>query len=249
MPSTIAVEDLRVGMFIFLDLGWLSHPFPLSSFRIVSADQIATLRGLKLAHVRWSPEKSDLSAAEAAIEVATDAPAASEHSPAVATPTLVEVAAQQRRQELLAQREATQRCERQHAEASRAWREASDLVGSRPQDAGRNTEQLTRAILDKMLGDDDIGIRLVAGGGDRLAAHALNVTVISLLIARTMGFTEAELLDLAWVRCCTTWARARSRSATGMPKTASAPTNWPLTATTWSRAWRWASACACPQAR
>ena len=46
MPSTVAVKDLKIGMFIRLELGWMSHPFPLSSFRIASADQIATLRGL-----------------------------------------------------------------------------------------------------------------------------------------------------------------------------------------------------------
>ena len=186
MPSTIAVEDLRVGMFILLDGGWLSHPFPLSSFRITSADQIATLRGLNLARVRWWPEKSDLP------ETAT----ASDASPAVPAPGLLEAAAQQRRQQLLHQRESAQRCERQHGEATLAWRQASDLVGAQPQDAGRHTEQLARAILDKMLSGDDIDIRLVAGGGDREATHALNVGVISLLIARTMGFTEPELLDL-----------------------------------------------------
>ena len=190
MSSTIAVEDLRVGMFIQLDGGWLSHPFSLSSFRIVSLDQITTLRGLGLARVRWSPEKSDLPAAAAKAVggqvLPADSPA---DSPAQA-------AAQQRRQDLQIQREASQRCERQHAEAARAWREASDLVGTRPQDAGRSAEQLTRAILGKMLGGDDIGIRLVAGGGDRAAAHALNVGVISLLIARTIGFAEPELLDL-----------------------------------------------------
>jgi putative nucleotidyltransferase with HDIG domain len=96
----------------------------------------------------------------------------------------------------LHQREAAQRCERQHAEAARAWREASDAVAARPQDATRTTEALTRAIVDKMLGADEIGIRLVAGGGDRAAAHALNVSVISLLIARTLGMAETDLLDM-----------------------------------------------------
>jgi len=36
----------------------------------------------------------------------------------------------------------------------------------------------------------------VPGGGDRAAAHALNVTIVSLLIARTLGVSEAELMDL-----------------------------------------------------
>ncbi|HYN58587.1 MAG TPA: DUF3391 domain-containing protein, partial [Rubrivivax sp.] len=34
MSGRIDVEELRVGMFIHLDLGWMSHPFPVGSFRI-----------------------------------------------------------------------------------------------------------------------------------------------------------------------------------------------------------------------
>ena len=63
-PSTITpqidVQALRVGMFVHLDVGWMSHPFPLSSFRITSAAQLATIRSLGLARVRWSPQDSDL---------------------------------------------------------------------------------------------------------------------------------------------------------------------------------------------
>jgi putative nucleotidyltransferase with HDIG domain len=191
MVSTIAVEDLRVGMFIQLDGGWLSHPFPLSNFRIASADQITTLQGLGLKQLRWVPEKSELHDEAAAAEAAAQAAAAG-----AAVPSPAEREAEQRRQDLQRQREAAQRCERQHAEAARAWREATDAVAARPQDASRTTEALTRAILDKMLDADEIGIRLVAGGGDRAAAHALNVGVISLLIARTLGLAESDLLDL-----------------------------------------------------
>jgi hypothetical protein len=56
----IDVSQLQVGMFIHLDLGWMSHPFPLSSFKIASSDQLVTLRRLGLTQVRWSPAKSDL---------------------------------------------------------------------------------------------------------------------------------------------------------------------------------------------
>jgi putative nucleotidyltransferase with HDIG domain len=190
MVSTIAVEDLRVGMFIQLDGGWLSHPFPLSNFRIVSAEQIATLRGLGLRQLRWVPEKSELH------DEAAAASAHAAHAASAASPTAAEREAEQRRQELHRQREAAQLCERQHAEAAHAWRDATDAVSARPQDASRTAEALTRAILDKMLDADEIGIRAVAGGGDRAAAHALNVGVISLLIARTLGLPESDLLDL-----------------------------------------------------
>ena len=62
----IDVSQLTVGMFIHLDLGWMSHPFPLSSFKIASSDQLLILRRLGLTQVRWSPAKSDLSLQSAA---------------------------------------------------------------------------------------------------------------------------------------------------------------------------------------
>ena len=202
MSSTIAVEELRVGMYIHLEGGWLSHPFPLSSFRINSLDQIGTLRGLGLMRVGWSPEKSDHLTVAAANGNGNMGPdradtvSAAESNTFAVIPSPAAQAAAQRIEWLAAQREAAQRCERQYGEAALAWREMNDNVVAQPQQAGRTCEVLTRAMLDKMLGSDDVGIRLISGGGDRAAAHALNVTVISLLIGRTLNLGQAEMLDL-----------------------------------------------------
>lgn len=200
MSDTIAATDLRVGMFVMLDGGWLSHPFPLSNFRIATSEQLQTIRALGLQRVRWSPEKSDL--ADAARDPATAAAGESleardeAEAEAVARQRSVAEAHRERRQRLQEQMEAALRCERQHAEAAKAWREALELVAAQPRDSAAQCEQLTRALLDKMLVDQDIGIRLVAGSGDRAASHALNVGVISLLIGRTLGLAENELMEL-----------------------------------------------------
>jgi len=197
MSCTVAVDELSVGMYIHLDGGWLSHPFALSSFRISSAEQIATLRGLGLSRVRWAPEKSDSSAAsadgaDAGGETGSDPGAEPQaHVTAAAAP-----AAQRRRRQLVAQREALRHCERQHGEAALAWREAGEALAMRPQQAGRTAQALTQALLAKMLVSDEVGLRLVGGGNDRAAAHALNVGVVSLLVGRALGLSGDELLDL-----------------------------------------------------
>jgi len=194
MSCTVAVDELRVGMYIHLDGGWLAHPFPLSSFRIASPEQIATLRGLGLARVRWVPEKSEPPPSEhAAADPGADAPTGDVGAAADAT---VPPAVPQPRRQGAAQREALRRCERQHGEAARVWREAGEVLTSRPQQAGRTTETLTRAMLAKMLTGDEVGLRLVSGGSDRAAAHALNVGVVSLLVGRALGLAEDDLLDV-----------------------------------------------------
>jgi HD-GYP domain-containing protein (c-di-GMP phosphodiesterase class II) len=192
MPHTIAVEELRVGMYVHLDGGWLSHPFPLSSFRLAASEQIETLRGLGLARVRWDPAKSELQPTPEEAAAAAEAAAR-----AAASPPSAEQQAEQRRREWGAlQREAARRCERQQNEAAQAWREATDAIHAQPALAGGTAAALTQAMLGKMLGTEDVVIRLVAGGGDRAAAHAINTSVISLLIGRTLGLDEAEMQDL-----------------------------------------------------
>ena len=60
MAMTVDIDELQVGMFVHLDLGWWAHPFALSSFLVTSPEQVATIRGLGLKRLRWSPEKSRL---------------------------------------------------------------------------------------------------------------------------------------------------------------------------------------------
>jgi putative nucleotidyltransferase with HDIG domain len=190
MSATIDVRELRVGMYVHLDLGWMSHPFPLSSFKISSAEQIAKIRSLGLKQVRWSPDKSDTSRPEAA-----GTPAAG----LAKSPTAAEIEAQKKacREALVAQRAAQGLAERQYAEASQAWRQVSGQVAADPEAARRNAEALTRALLDKMLGDQELCIRLLTeGAGDRATAHALNVTIVSLLMGRVFGLAEEEMMDL-----------------------------------------------------
>ena len=201
MSNTIAVEDLRVGMFVMIDGGWLAHPFPLSSFRIDCDAQVRAIRALGVKRVRWSPERSDPFKPEA--PVAPEPAGAAEAAEAVTAgaaarrQALAEDEAQrQRRRRLRDQIEAGQRCERQHAEAAKVWRDAMDRVLARPRESASQAEHLARAVIDKMLVDQDIGVRLVTGGGDRSASHALNVGVISLLIGRSLGLADADLVDL-----------------------------------------------------
>jgi putative nucleotidyltransferase with HDIG domain len=187
MPSTVAIQDLKIGMFIRLELGWMSHPFPLSSFRIASADQISTIRGLGLKQVIWVPEKSAI-VEETPGPVVADAPV---------EPTESERLAAARRQLLQAQRDALQRCEAQYDEASQTLRQVNALLSPEPATAGSQAQQLARAMLDKMLVEGELCIRLLSSqSGDRLTAHALNVTVISMLMGRALGLSEAELLDV-----------------------------------------------------
>ena len=215
----IDIDALRVGMFVHLDMGWMSHPFPLGSFKIANPEQMATIRTLGLKRLRWSPQQSDPAQAPEAEVQASGPPgepgaslaapvanAAPGDSPTLAaeaasaeptTLTPEAVARSQHVRRLAEQRDALVLCERQFAEASQACQQLTALVPSRPQQAREQAEALTAALLQKMLGEQDVCIRLLSdAAGDKASAHALNVTIISLLMGRSFGLDPADMLDL-----------------------------------------------------
>lgn len=200
MTSTVEPQDLRIGMFIHLDGGWMSHPFPLSSFKINSSEQIETIRALGLKKLRWSPERSDLAEQVSVAQgnLPDEPPAAepivmissTEEDPAARARRLAEARAE-------AEAAALRQCERQYQEACRDLRRVNDAIGGEPERARDSAQTLTRALLDKMLVDAELCVRVLAEPtGDRHSAHAINVAVVSLLLARVLKMAEAEMLDL-----------------------------------------------------
>lgn len=198
MSATIAVSDLKVGMFVHLDLGWMAHPFPLSSFKITSTDQIDTIRTLGLTRVRWVRSRSDLTDAESPALPADAAPAAAQ--PAPAEDPAAEAARQAKsahQAKLDAQRAAVRRCERQFTEACQDLKRTVDKSTGDPVAAGQQAQALSGALLDKMMVAGDLCVRvLVEGAGDRASAHALNVAVLSMLMGRAFGLPREEMLEL-----------------------------------------------------
>jgi len=235
--DVIDVLALRVGMFVHLDVGWMSHPFPLSSFRITTPAQVATIHSLGLKRVRWSPEQSEPEpepepTSDEGVEALPTQPAANDAdgtgtgagtdgdpdpdaddaAPGTAEPQpwsspadtfdAAAVSAEargaaERKRRLDAQREAQGVCERQYSEAARACRQTIELVPSRPRDAKAQAEALTKAIVDKMLGEQDLCIRMLTeGSGDKASMHAMNVGLISLLMGRCFGFGPDDMQDL-----------------------------------------------------
>ncbi|MEK8030713.1 HD domain-containing phosphohydrolase [Ideonella sp. DXS29W] len=204
MTSTVEPQDLRIGMFIHLDGGWMSHPFPLSSFKISSEEQIQTIRSLGLKKLRWSPERSDLPTEPATTAKAGDeapVPEAPPQEPIVVISSAPEDPAARARRLAAARAEAEAAslrvCERQYQEACRDLRRVNDAIGGEPERARAGAQALARALLDKMLIDAELCVRVLGEPvGDRHSAHAINVTVVSLLLARALKLSESDMADL-----------------------------------------------------
>jgi putative nucleotidyltransferase with HDIG domain len=197
MADRVRIDELKVGMFVHLDLSWMSHPFARSSFRIERADQIDKLRELGISELRWDPARSEMPSPPAIAEPSSvDAPKAE----AFVTSTLSEEAIQQadsRRQILLEQRERATQAEAQYAEASEAWRSVLGRMASDPQGARRDAEALSQALVTKILTEDEPCIRTLSlAAGDSASAHEMNVAVLSMLLARKLRLPQQAVADV-----------------------------------------------------
>lgn len=196
----IDVKEIRIGMFIELGIGWLSHPFPVGGFKISSQEQIRIIRGLKLKQVRYFPEKSDPLVERGATQ-RTDAPVGARRpqGPADAVAVVQGQVANSPApsSQLTAQQRSLAHCERRFAEAAQLYAPMTHLALTQPQGAGAQSMALVNGLLDEMLGQTETSIRLLAHGStDRTATHSVNVMVLSVLLGKTLGLSRAELLEL-----------------------------------------------------
>ena len=195
MTTPIQASALRIGMFVHLNVGWMSHPFPLSSFKLTTPEQIETIRSLGLARLTWSPERSDIE--QPAAEDTAGAGASDSQSAADDDAPKVLDARQLAKLALSAQMETAARCERQFTEACRDLRRTNDKVLTDPTQANADAQQLAKALLDKMLVEGEPCLRVLGEmASDRHAAHSLNVTVVSLMLGRQLAIPANVLMEL-----------------------------------------------------
>lgn len=190
-PHSIPVSELRIGLFIHLDVGWMDHPFPLSSFKITSEQQIATLRSLGLVSIRYSPEKSDPAPTVKTPSIdSADSTTPSSTPP----PSAVDLEKARYSAQLSAQRQAHNQCERQYQESARAVKAVFEHMASAPGKAGVTCARLVSDMVGQLMGHEESALRLLGEGvGDRATLHALNVTVLSLLLGRALQLDSASL--------------------------------------------------------
>jgi putative nucleotidyltransferase with HDIG domain len=181
---TIDVSQLCIGLHVHVDLPWTRHPFTFSSFKIRSLEQIAVLQSLGVQRIRYSPAKSDGDPLIAHDDhLGFDLPP---EPPRHDDPALE--AKRQRIARLAAQRQRVAACEREFLSSARAMKSINQNIFSLPEHARQEAVALSRSIADSMLMDVDIAINLMKDklGAEETYHHALNVAVMSMMLAKEL---------------------------------------------------------------
>jgi putative nucleotidyltransferase with HDIG domain len=191
----IAPTQLCIGLHVHLDLSWMQHPFTFSSFKIKSLDQIATIQSLGLERIRYSPAKSD---SEPLPLPADPAPQAAAPHPEQDNEAVR--AKQERVQRLSTQQAKVVGCERDFMSATKAMKTIALNLFAKPDAAHVEADALVKELVASMLAEADVAIMLMSDkvGGEDVYYHALNVTLLSLMLAKELAVPpeQAHLMGM-----------------------------------------------------
>jgi putative nucleotidyltransferase with HDIG domain len=191
---TITMNQLRVGLYIELDLKWFEHPFAFSRFKIKSEEQISTIRALGLQTVRYHPDLSDVRPPpqESTQETqAVPAPGGAARAAPEPSPALIAKRAMMAR--LQQHRADAARVEGAFNDTARAIRDIEKNLFSRPEETLRQATALVTQITDSILSAPELAIHVMGDtcSSEELYFHSLNVTMLSMMIARELALPAA----------------------------------------------------------
>ena len=189
-------EQLRPGVFVILDLPWFQHSFTLSSFKIKTDAQVRELRALQLPRYRYDPLRSDAAA------VVAQAPAPQEPVSLVAEPgpdvDPAMAAKHQRMAELVQWRSKVDNVERAFGKAAAVMKGLNRNLMAKPKETLEEMGEILTQMISAFLDSPDATLHVMGDkvGGEEVYYHSLNVTILSMMLAKDLGFTPEMAREL-----------------------------------------------------
>lgn len=199
-PIPIDPSQVVVGLYIWLDISWVDHPFLTSRIMVNTEKEIAMIRSNHVeGKLYYYP---DMSKAEPAPRseppLQTPAQLSASELEAAALKQEVQALELAKKEKLRRQRDAVQRADKNWEEAARVTREALLNLARSPKTAGAQLSQLSRQSASAIAKGQEVLLHLLGdkkGQGPQF--HALNVMTLSMVVGKQAGLTERELADLA----------------------------------------------------
>jgi putative nucleotidyltransferase with HDIG domain len=182
----IATDQLKIGLYVHLDLKWFEHPFPFGHFKIKSEEQIKIIRGLGLKTVRYNPAQSDLAAPASTVKAPSSE---QETSPFIAKALEAKRVMIER---IKVQREAASRIEHAFVNTAKTVRDVEKNIYSNPAETVHQATALVTQIADSILCAPELALHVMGDktGGEELYFHSLNVTMLAMMVARDIKLPQ-----------------------------------------------------------
>jgi putative nucleotidyltransferase with HDIG domain len=196
----ILVEQLCPGLYIRIDAPGLTHPFPAKGFKIKNEAEIARIMALGLGHVLCVPEKSDR--LPISIEEIENNSGKHQKGPwsAARTPVSAELSSL-KRETIDRNKERIERfaaCEKRYEKAMSQVVEAIKRVNSPNAEVLEAAGEVVGPMAETFLSDLDVLINVMTAKMREEARHyhALNVAVLSMMLAKEMGLSKKDIEEV-----------------------------------------------------
>ena len=193
----IPVNELKIGMFIKLDLSWFEHSFSKSSFKIVNEQQIAELKALKLQQIRIIRDKSEAEALSKPAAILEHHQTCDSPDPnAVLVFNSIVEAKQERLVKLQKQRAEVDRREQKFVQASGVIKNIDRMIFSKPKETVAEASKLIDGIAEMFLTGEDTLMHLIRyqqSGDEDLYFHTLNVAFVAMMVGNEMKCTATQI--------------------------------------------------------
>ncbi|WP_432455804.1 MULTISPECIES: HD-GYP domain-containing protein [unclassified Agarivorans] len=189
----LSVERLQTGVFVKLPVKWGEHPFMFTSFKIKSQDQIEVIRNLGLKHVIVVPEKSD----NAPLPV-DQSKEQGNNDNKDASNKAQEALWQEKRsriEELKNYRRNLMKVENEFDRSMAQVRAVMGKLKNRPLNAVNDATALIDNLAEDLLSGENVVLHLMndSKDADSFYYHSLNVSILSMMLAKAAGFSERDI--------------------------------------------------------
>jgi len=187
---TVRMDQLCIGLHIRLD-SWLGHPFLFSSFKIKDQKQIEAIRSMGLAEIEYLPQKSTARPLPPAAVSAQPQPDADR--------LVLEELMREKKERidtLQRERERIQVAERKYVKTANAVQNVMRLANNSPAQAAEQSREIAIELAEIFLSEENPYIHLMGDNvsDDSAYFHSLNVTVLSLILARAVGIYDPDTM-------------------------------------------------------
>lgn len=188
--KVVDTSQLRIGVFVHLDLPWMSHPFLSSSFKIRTQKQLDALQQLGLTQVRIDPARSDDLADAAAESDQLPTEQVREH--------LTQALWEEKRRRILILKERRSRlnvCAKHYRESVGSARKLMAHLMASPEQAAEEAGLLVAQMVDELTADQEATVQLVnlKRQDENSYFHCINVVALALVIGQRLALGTAEL--------------------------------------------------------
>ena len=196
----ILVEQLCPGLYIRVEGAGHSVPFPPKGMLLRTEGDVAKVVDLGVSHVLCVPEKSDR--LPISLEEIDNIRSARQKGPWTTSRTpLSDALSRLKKETIESNRDRVERfavCERRYQKALEVVVETIKRVNAPSAEVLEAAQNVVGPMADAFLADFDVLIHVMTarGGEEARYCHALNVAVLSVMLASELELTKADVMDI-----------------------------------------------------